>query len=131
VGAFLETLGRQGRLIPQVEVDRRALSTLAVPHELRLADCTVARARGFGITAGIHAMEDYQRTQTWAQAFADAGFEGVRYRISHDPRAPGTGIALFGTAGEADWPVSPWTAIPQELLNRTQRAFGLTVVPTP
>jgi hypothetical protein len=131
VGAFRETLGRQGRLIPQADVDRRALSTLTVPHECRLADCTVARARGFGITAGIHAAEDYRRTQAWARAFADAGFQGVRYRISHDPRAPGIGIALFSEAGEADWPVAPWAPLSLVLVNRIQRAFGLIVVPTP
>lgn len=131
VGAFLETLSRRGRLIPQAEVDDRALSTLTVPYERHLADCTVARARGFGITAGIHALEDYERTQAWAQAFAASGFEGIRYRISHDPRAPGVGVALFGPAGEADWPVSPSMPIPRALMNRVERAFGLIVVPTP
>ena len=131
VGAFLETLGRQGRVIPQSQVDLRALSQLAVHGAYRVADCTVARARGFGITAGIHAMEDYGRTQAWARAFAEAGFEGVRYRISHDPRATGIGIALFGSAGEASWPAAPWAPIPRALLNRIERAFGLLVVPTP
>lgn len=131
VGAFLETLGRQGRLVPQAEVDRRALSQLAVPRQHRLADCTVARARGFGITAGIDALEDYGRTQAWACAFLAAGFEGVRYRVSHDPRAPGIGIALFGSTGEVGWPALPWTPMPRALISRIERGFGLRVVPPP
>jgi hypothetical protein len=131
VGAFLETLGRQGQLIPQPEVDERALSTLRVPREHRLADCTVARARGFGVTAGIHALEEYERTQTWARAFADAGFQGVRYRVSHDPRVQGRGITLFGQAGEADWPRPPWAPISRPLLTHVERTFGLLVIPTP
>ncbi|MEA2639954.1 MAG: hypothetical protein QOF51_1348 [Chloroflexota bacterium] len=131
IGAFLETLGRQGQLIPQADVDERALSTIMVPDARRLADCTVARARGFGITTGIDAIEDYARTQQWARAFHAVGFTGIRYRISHDPRAPGVGIALFGSAGEASWPATPWEPIPRALLNRVERTFGLLILPTP
>lgn len=131
VGAFLETLGRLGRLIPQHDVDERALSTLTLPRELRLADCTVARARGFGITAGIHALEDYGRTQAWARAFRRVGFEGIRYRLSHDPRAPGVGIALFGPSGEAEWPTADMQPIPPDLITRVARRFGLLVVESP
>jgi RES domain len=107
------------------------LSRVTVPRPRRLADCTVARARGFGITAGIHAMEDYDRTQAWARAFANAGFEGVRYRLSHDPRAHGIGIALFGSAGEEDWLVPTSVPIPRAVIKDAVRRFGLLVVPTP
>lgn len=130
-GAFLETLGRQGRLIPRVEVDIRALSMLTISSELTLADCTVARSRGYGVTAALHALEDYARTQSWARAFAEAGFDGIRYRVSHDPRARSRAVALFGPSGEAPWPRSTWSPISEVVIRSIERAFGLLVVPAP
>jgi hypothetical protein len=104
-GAFLETLGRQGRLIDPAEVARRVLSTLHVPEAMVLANTGHARARAFGITAGISSIEEPDRrtTRSWAQAFQAAGFDGIRYRVSHDPSQRAIGVALFGTSGEADW----------------------------
>lgn len=131
VGAFLETLGRQGRLIPQAEADARVLSTLRVPRPLAIADCIAARARAFGITVGIHALEDYTRTRQWALAFAEAGFDGVRYRASHDPRARSIGIAVFGPTGEGNWPFPPPAPIPRALIARVERTYHVLVVPTP
>jgi hypothetical protein len=131
IGAFLETLGRVGRLIPRAEVEERVISALSVPRAVRLANCTVARARGFGVTVGIHALEDDARTQAWATALHAAGFDGIRYRISHDPRASGVGIALFGPSGEATGPRPPGQPISADLIARIQRQFGLLVVETP
>jgi hypothetical protein len=105
-GAFLEMLGRQGRLIDPAEVTRRGLSTLHVPRSMGLANAGHARARAFGITAGISAMEEPDRrsTRSWAEAFHAAGFQGIRYRVGHDPSQRAIGVALSGPAGKADWP---------------------------
>ena len=132
-GAFLETLGRQGRLIDPAEVARRVLSTLHVPRAMVLANAGHARARAFGITAGISAIEEPDRrsTRRWAEAFHSAGFEGVRYRVSHDPSQLAIGIALFAPAGGADWPVGTSEPIGGRLLALARRRYGLVVLPTP
>ncbi len=132
-GAFLETLGRQGRLIDPVEVARRGLSTLRVPRPMVLANAGHARTRAFGITAGISAIEEPDRraTRTWAAAFHAAGFQGIRYRVSHDPSQRAIGVALFGPAGKANWPAPVAEPIDTRLLALVRRRYGLVVLPTP
>jgi RES domain len=132
-GAFLETLGRQGRLIDPAEVARRALSTLYVPRAMVLANAAHSRARAFGITAGISAIEEPDRssTRTWAEAFNARGFQGIRYRLSHDPSQRAIGVALFGPAGEANWPAGVAEPIDTRLLQLVRRRYGLVVLPTP
>jgi hypothetical protein len=132
-GAFLETLGRQGRLIDPAEVARRGLSTLHVPRSMALANAGHARARAFGITAGISAIEEPDRrtTRRWAEAFHAAGFEGMRYRVSHDPSQRAIGVALFGPAGQSDWPAAAPESIGASLLSLIRRRYGLIVLPTP
>jgi len=109
------------------------LSTLQVPEPMVLANATHARARGFGITAGISAIEepDRVRTRRWAEAFNTAGFAGVRYRLSHDPSQRLIGVALFGAAGVAPWPVVAPEPIGGSLLELVRHRYGLVVLPTP
>ena len=132
-GAFLETLGRQGRLIDPAEVARRVLSTLHVPRPMLLANTGHARARAFGITAGISAIEEPDRrtTRRWAEAFHAAGFAGIRYRVGHDPSRRAIGVALFGPAGQSDWPAPAPEPIGASLLALVRRRYGLIVLPTP
>jgi hypothetical protein len=132
-GAFLETLGRQGRLIDPVEVARRVLSILELPRPMLLANAGHARARSFGITAGISSIEEADRhtTRDWAEAFHASGFDGIRYRLGHDPSQRMIGIALFGPAGEADWSPGTQTPIMADLLSTVRRRYGLIVLATP
>jgi hypothetical protein len=132
-GAFLETLGRQGRLIDPAEVARRVLSTLHAPRSLNLANVGHARSRAFGITAGISAIEEVDRetTRRWALAFHTAGFHGVRYRVGHDPSQRAIGVALFGPAGEAAWPLPAPDPIGPSLIALVRRRYGLIILPTP
>jgi RES domain-containing protein len=132
-GAFLETLGRQGRLIDPVEVSRRVLSTLHAPRAMKLANAGHARARAFGVTGGIGAVEESDRhtTRAWSEAFHAAGFDGVRYRVSHDPSQRAIGVALFGPAGEVDWPTVPPEPINPGVVQLMRRRYGLVVLPTP
>ncbi len=118
-------------MIPEQEVDARLLATLSVPKRSTLADCTTAKARRFGITAAIHTQPEYELTRAWAEAFARAGFDGVRYRLSHDPSQRQLGVALFGPAGEQHLEVRASAPIPPEVIEEARRRFGLIVAPTP
>jgi RES domain len=130
VGAFIEVF-RTGTVIPEAEVNARALARLRVPVATKLADCTSSRARSFGVTAAIHSQPNYTRTQAWAQAFADAGFDGILYCVSHNPSGSELGVALFGGAGAQDLMIENTGTIPDEVLEEARARFGLLVLPTP
>jgi len=128
LGAFVEAF-RDPRIVHASTVADRALATLRPPARLRLADCTARDARRFGITLEIGASDDYELCQAWAEAFAAEGFRGIRYRLRHDPSGSLIGIALFGAAGEADWPVEASDPIPDDLIREAEGRYGVIVVP--
>jgi RES domain len=130
IGAFIEVF-RVGTVIPEAEVEARSLSSLVPPTRTRLADCTVSAARKFGITGAIHTQPDYTAPQAWAEAFATAGFAGIRYRVSHDPAQRELGVVLFGDAGEQSLPVRRTEAVPASVIEAARQRFGLIVAPTP
>jgi hypothetical protein len=130
VGAFIEVF-RVATVIPEAEVEARSLSNLVPPTRARLADCTVSAARKFGITGAIHTQPDYTVPQIWAEAFAAAGFGGIRYRVSHDPSQRELGAVLFGDAGEPSLPVRRTEPIPASVIEAAPQRFGLIVAPTP
>ena len=135
LGAFVETF-REAHVVPEQAVRRRVQSRLALPRALRLADCADRKARMFGVTAAVHATPDYALTGAWASGLAGAGFDGVRYLLSHDPAQELVGYALFGDAGEAGdpaaWPPTEPTEpgeIAADVLVRARRQFGFLIVP--
>jgi RES domain-containing protein len=128
LASFVEVL-RDTTIVSRAVVDQRRLSKLPIPRRIRIADCTARRARSFGITAAIHSGPDYPATREWAAAFADRGFDGVRYYVSHDPEQRLIGIALFGRAGARRWRVTATTAIPEDLIRLAEDEFGILVVP--
>jgi hypothetical protein len=130
VGTFIEVF-RVGTVIPEAEVDARSLSTLAPPKRVSLADCTVSAARKFGITGAIHTQPDHALPQACAEAFAAAGFGGIRYRLSHDPAQKELGVALFGAAGEHSLPIRSTEPVPGDVIDAARQWFGLVVAPTP
>jgi RES domain len=130
VGAFIEVF-RVDTVIPEAEVEARSLSSLVPPTRTRLADCTVSAARKFGITGAIHTQPDYTVPQAWAEAFAAAGFGGIRYRVSHDPAQRELGVVLFGDAGEQSFPIRRTEPVPASVIEAARRRFGLIVAPTP
>lgn len=130
VGAFIEVF-RVATVIPEAEVEARWLSSLVPPARTRLADCTISAARKFGITGAIHTQPDYTVPQAWAEAFAAAGFGGIRYRVSHDPAQRELGVVLFGDAGEQSLPVRRTEPIPASVIEAARQRFGLIVAPTP
>lgn len=130
LGAFVEVF-RGFTMIDAADVAARALSRLHMPRDIVLADCTSPKARRFGVTAEIHSGPDYAATQGWAEALRGAGFDGVRYFCGQDPSQREVGVALFGTAGESDWPVVETTHIAEDVLRGVERRFGIHVLPAP
>jgi hypothetical protein len=145
-GAFIEVF--RTPLIPFAEVQARVLSHLSITRpirlpaavgrtvaradRLRLADCTNAEARAFGVTAEIHATRDYAVCQRWAEAFAAAGFDGIAYLASHDPSAEEVAVAVFEDAVQSDrLAVGVVEAIDGTLIEEVEERDGIVVVPTP
>lgn len=121
------------RLLPEAEVERRRVFTARFERPLRLGNCCAAGAARFGVNSEVHSTADYGKTQRWAAAFADAGFDGVRYFIRSDPSSSLIGYALFGDAGEAKvgaWPRGESAHIAAATCTEVER-WGLRVVPVP
>jgi RES domain-containing protein len=135
VGAWIEVF-RKRMLLPEAEVAARTLFTVQLGRDLRLADLTSRRALQYGITASVGAGESYAASHEFAAAALDAGFDGVRYPVRHDPAQKLYGYALFGAAGAADpgdprCPAGTDTPLPNELVDEAARLFGYRVIPTP
>ncbi|HEX6237791.1 MAG TPA: RES family NAD+ phosphorylase [Acidimicrobiales bacterium] len=130
VGAVLEVLGPLTMIVPSW-AKRRSLWHLDLPAQCSAADLTVRAARGFGITAEVMSIVPYRVPQMWAGALAAAGYQGIRYRIRHDPGGA-RALALFGATGErTSWPRGRRRAIDDDLLAQVAHQAGITVAPIP
>jgi hypothetical protein len=125
LASFVEVF-RDFNPIPRHLIEERAISSLILGRDIRLADCTSRQSRRFGVTAAIHSGTDYGLTQKWAAAFAQDQFGGIRYFISHDPSQRLVGIALFGRSNSESGSMRP---IPEEVLLAAEREFGLRTLP--
>jgi hypothetical protein len=94
---------------------------------MMLADCANRHSLRFGVTAEIHSSPVRVLTQEWAAAFVTAGFDGVRFLLRHDPGQQEVGIALFGTAGQANWHVDATDVIVEGLISAAETQFGIRV----
>lgn len=134
LGAWVEVFRRR-MLLAEAEVRGRALLSVKLGRDLKLADLTSRRALQFGVTASLGANEAYADSQAFAVNAVEAGFAGVRYLVRHDPAQQLYGIALFSEAGApkagADWPADGDGALPGELVAEASRVFGYRVLPTP
>lgn len=131
-GCFLEVFRDFAAVLPAEEVSLRRMARIEVPRELRLADCTMERARSWGLTAEIHSTPDYRSTQVWADAFARYGFDGIRYLLRHDPSQRLKGVALFGPAGTPPgYPTGVSEPIGPAMLEEVERRFGIRVLDIP
>lgn len=133
LGAWVEVF-RKRMLLAEEEILGRALFSVALGRDLRLADLTSRRALEHGVTATISASEDYGPSQAFAAAALDAGFAGVRYLVRHDPAQKLHGAALFAPAGVPEatlWPEGEDRPIPGALVQRAIEAFRYRVLPAP
>lgn len=132
LGAMVEVF-RDLSLLDLADVEARRLSILAPRRRLAFADCTARGARRFGITAAIHSTPRYEETQRWARAFRQAGFDGIRHLVSHDPAQELVGYAVFGEAGEptgaTDLEILDTMEVPRFVLDDLARDFGIVALP--
>jgi hypothetical protein len=130
MGALLEVLGP----VAVVSADwakRFSIWQLGLRDQCSAADTTVRAARGFGVTAELATMTPYDLPQRWAAAFAAAGYQGVRYRVRHDPGGS-RALALFGAAGERKrWPRGRRRDVDDDMLERLADETGLRIAVVP
>lgn len=128
LGALLECCFRDTPEVDEQALRERRLSVVRTERALRLADLADMRAFGFGVTAEVHSIPDYELTQQWARAARAAGFDGVHYLLRHDPSRSMAGVARFGPAGERqDWGTPHTRAFDEELLREAAERLGVRV----
>ncbi len=135
LGAWVEVF-RKRMLLAEDEVAKRALLSVELGRDRRLADLTSRRALGFGVTASIGADEHHDDSQAFAAAAVHAGFDGVRYLVRQDPAQEIYGIALFGPPGapraaDPQCPSHRDSPIPDDLVAEAAKRFGYRVLPPP
>jgi hypothetical protein len=131
LASYVEVFGRI-RVVPQTEIDRRRLSEMPPVRGLTVADLTNRKVLGdFGVTAAHSTSSDYTESQELSAHFFDAGFDGILYRIRHDPAMQLEAVAIFGESGDHPHRFSPpkTGAISDDLIERGE-AFGIEVVPS-
>lgn len=132
LASFVEVF-REAAVIAESLVMTKELSLARPRRQRRLADVTHSRSRRFGVTGEIHTTTDYEMTQAWAGALQRAGFDGIRYRVRHDPAQDLIGVALFGPAGVYDDALvtAVRSPVPAPLIAEAWDHFGIVVLPTP
>jgi hypothetical protein len=134
LGAFVEAF-RTPTTIAEDDIEARRLSVVELGRELTLADLCSRRALRYNVTAELGAAGDYGASHQFAVEALEAGFDGVRWWVRHDPAQTLVGVALFGPAGEPGasrrWPVPTPVELGARLLRRARHHFGYQVVPRP
>lgn len=120
-----EALARTGVISEDFAAERQ-LSTLAVPHDHRVADTCTDEAADFGLTRELVSMTPYAVSQEWAAAF-DATFAGIRYQTRFITGPNPKAVGLFAEAGELGWPTDP---SPEPFIAAARRC-GFTVASLP
>lgn len=131
LASYVEVFGRF-RAVPKMELDLRVISQFDVQRDLKFADLTHRTVLGdFGVTADYSTGPDYGPAQELAANLYDAGFDGIRYRVRHDPAMILEGIALFGEPGETPDRLPPpkTDPIPAALINAGYE-FRIQVIPS-
>ena len=79
-------------------------------------------------TSLSQALATSPRSQGWALALQDAGYDGIRYKARHDPRGQLVSIALFGS-DKPPRSAAKTTAVPVNLIHEAAATFAITVLP--
>ncbi|NMR28660.1 RES family NAD+ phosphorylase [Crystallibacter degradans] len=97
----------EGGILDEVMVDAIELHTLRLPRDGRYANTGSGRAQDFGANRELSTIMDKELTCRWAEAFADAGFDGIFYASRFTSPMECNSLAVFGDAGERTWPSEP------------------------
>ena len=130
---LVELLGPEmaGRPVTSSFVGSIFLYGLDLPAVAVVANLSDRKAIGYRASNELSGGGDYQVTQQWAVAFHEVGFDGIRYRTRFDTGTSPRGIALFGSAGRAPWPISAKQAVDAELRQALRRTCSISVVSPP
>lgn len=136
--ALRESLGRvvEAGVVDIAELADRVISNVAVSKAMSLADTTSAKAANHGITREISTITPYDLPKAWAAAWADVGFDGIRYAGRFSTSPTHRCYALFGPAGESSEEADP-APIPAATVAATagiravNRPATVTIVPPP
>lgn len=106
--------------------NERVISRLHLPEDRQAANLCAETAANFGVTREIHTHVPYDIPQAWARALDDVA-DGILYQSRFTTAATVNALAIFDTAGPADWPADP---APTPLAILAGEA-GMTVAETP
>lgn len=129
IGAFVEVFGRIGTL-SFAEIDARRISEAAAVRDLRLADLSHRSVVGtYGVTAAHSTGTDYGPSQALSSRLREADYDGIVYRVRHDPQMQLEAVAVFAQQTEPlAW--HPPRTIPSGLIDQGRR-FGIRILPDP
>ena len=100
IACFLEVFGGLP-VVLQSEIDLRRTTRFTVARPLRLADLTNRVVLGrYSVDASMQTGMNRDATRQLAGERFDDGFDGIVYRIRHDPQLIHEGLALFCLPGE-------------------------------
>ena len=132
MASYLEVFGRMDA-VSSTDIHRRALSRLTTDRALTLADLTDRSVLGtFRITASVSTGSDYEPSQQLSAELFDAGFDGIRYRVRHDPALAHEAVAMFGEPGQHEerFDEIKTSDIPEHLIEGGCCGFGITIIPS-
>ena len=137
LAAYIEVFGQHYRGVPSDYILERRLSTARASRDLRVADLTERRVLGhYGVTAAHSTSSNYGPSQQLGASLQAAGFDGIYYRISHDPAMLLEAVAIFSpphgncpSSTALNW--SKGSNIPQDLITQADQEFGIQVLPQP
>ena len=132
IAAYVEVLGRFRALVPAHVIEGRRLAVLSCRKNLRLADLTDPSILGrYGVDGSISmsSRDDYDEPQQVAGELWSAGFNGIFFRVRHDPSMKLEGVALFNKPGETRTMFrAPRSArIPSDLIEEGRSVYGIEV----
>jgi hypothetical protein len=84
------------------QAESMTVSTVVLPAGLNFANVTDKNAALHHVTRELCAGDDYEVTQAWAEAIADADFDGIRYASRFTTEPGPNSWALFGSEGPDD-----------------------------
>ena len=126
--AYVEVVGRIGTVGAEHIASKR-LSHATAERLLRMADLADPSVVGrYGVTLAHSTSDDYSQSQRLSMELHGAGFDGIIYRVRHDPQGQLEAAAVFdeSAAGALRWRTT--RSLPPSLVV-AGRAYGIRVLP--